>query len=146
MIVLFSCCGPVSRTTRVVRAPAGTGTWTVPPAADQCPLFSDTATWLCARTCRPLVPDGEVTLTVTELEAGDSVHARSSGTGAGPDRPRHPAITATSVRGTPRTMTRRNQNCRCVGRGRALYAPARTGAETLTRASIALFWRQIRTI
>ena len=74
--VLVSGCGPVSRTTRLVRPPAGTGTCTVPPAADQCPPpFSETASRLWARTCRPAVPAGEVTRIVTVFEAGEKTHA-----------------------------------------------------------------------
>ena len=60
--VLVSGCGPVSWTSRVVGAPGGTGTWTVPPAADQCPAgpwpASDSATGLRARSCFPAVPAG----------------------------------------------------------------------------------------
>ncbi len=110
--VLVSCCGPVSWTTRVVRAPGGTGTRTVAPAADQWPAgpppSSDTAIWLRARTCSPAVPAGDVTWIVTVFEAGDSTHPSRSGTGAGPDRPRHPATTATSDRAAMRTIARRN--------------------------------------
>ena len=111
--VLVSCCGPVSWTTRVVRAPAGTGTRTVAPTADQCPAgpspSSDTATRLWARSCFPAVPAGDVTWIVTVFEAGDSTDPSCSGTGAGwPDRPRHPATTATSDRAAMRTIARRN--------------------------------------
>src|ERR1700722_15290938 len=110
--VLVSCCGPVSWTTRVVRAPGGTGTRTVAPAADQCPPgappSSDTAPRLRARICFPAVPAGDVTWIVTVLEAGDSTHPSCSGTGAGRDRPRHPATTATSDRAAMRTTARRN--------------------------------------
>src|SRR6516225_2345609 len=76
--VVVSGCGPVSWTSRLVCPPAGTGTCTVPPAADQrsvCPLrFSDTASRLWARTCRPAVPAWGVTRIVTVLEAGEKAH------------------------------------------------------------------------
>src|SRR5215470_11129737 len=58
--VLVSGCGPVSRTSRLVRPPAGTGTRIVPPLADQRPVCPptrpDTASWLRASTCRPAGP------------------------------------------------------------------------------------------
>src|SRR6185312_7019162 len=54
MTVLVSGCGPVSRTSRLIRPPAGTGTRIVPPPVDQRPVCpptrSDTASWLCAST------------------------------------------------------------------------------------------------
>jgi hypothetical protein len=116
MSVLVSGCGPVSRTSRLVCPPAGTGTCTDPLAADQrsvWPLpFSDTASRLWARICRPAGPAGGVTRIVTVLEAGEKTHATPSGTGAGPERPRQPPITATSDRNATRTTARRNLYCR----------------------------------
>ena len=104
---------PVSWTSRRVRPPADTGTRTVPPAADQRPVpFSDTASRLWARTCRPAVPAWEVTRIVTVFEAGEKTHATLSGTGAGPERPRQPAISATSDSTATRTTARRNLYCR----------------------------------
>ena len=129
MIVLVSCCGPVSWTTRVVRAPAGTGTRIVAPAADQWPAgpapSSDTATRLRASTCSPAVPAGDVTRIVTVFEAGDSTHPSCSGTGAAADRPRHPATTATRDRAAMRTTARRNLYCAADGRAGPPYPPGR---------------------
>ncbi len=74
--VLVSDCGPVSCTSSLVRPPAGTGTCTVPPAADQCPPpFSETASRVWATACRPAGPAWEVTRIVTVSEAGEKTHA-----------------------------------------------------------------------
>jgi hypothetical protein len=114
--VLVSDRGPVSWTSRLVREPAGTGTRAVPPATDQrsvCPLpFSHTASRLWARTWRPAGPAWAVTRIVTVFEAGEKAHATRSGTGAGPERPSQPAITATSDSTATRTTARRNLYCR----------------------------------
>src|SRR5271170_454182 len=118
--VLVSGCGPVTWTSRLVRLPAGTGTCTctcaAPPGADQRPPpFSDTASRLWARTCRPAVPSvpsGGATRIVTVFEAGEKSHATRSGAGADPDRARQPAISATSDSAATRTTARRNRYCR----------------------------------
>jgi hypothetical protein len=120
--ILVSGCGPVSRTSRLVRAPAGTGTCTVPPACDQRPVcpspVSDTASRLRASTCRPAVPAGAVTRIVTVFEAGDNAHATRNGTGAaaGPERPRQPTTSAASDSKTTASTVRRSLNCRVDGR------------------------------
>jgi hypothetical protein len=121
---LVSGCGPVSRTSRVVRPPAGTGTRIVPPPADQRPVCppacSDTASWLCASIRRPVVPAGDVTRIVTVSETGEKAHPRCSGTSAAAGRLRQPATSVTSSTSAStiaRTVTRRNLYCRAVGPG-----------------------------
>src|SRR5580704_411845 len=114
MTVLVSGCGPVSRTRRLVRPPAGTGTCIVAPPADQRPVCSpacsDTASRLCARTRRPVVPAGDVTRIVTVSEAGEKAHPKRSGTSTGPGRLRQPATSvtsSTSASAIATTVTRR---------------------------------------
>src|SRR6476646_1820563 len=120
--VLVSGCGPVSRTSKVVRPPAGTGTRIVPPPADQRPVCppagSDTASWLCASIRRPVVPAGDVTRIVTVSETGEKAHPRCSGTSAASGRLRPPATSVTSSASASTvatTVTRRNLYCRAVG-------------------------------
>src|SRR5690349_19176057 len=122
--VLVSGCGPVSRTSRVVRPPAGTGTRIVPPSADQRPVCPpagcDTASWLCASIRRPVVPAGDVTRIVTVSETGEKTHPRCSGTSAAAGRLRQPATSvtsSTSASSIATTVTRRNLYCRAVGPG-----------------------------
>ena len=124
MSVLVSGCGPLSRTSRLVRPPAGTGTRIVPPPADQRPVCpppcSDTATRLCARTRRPVVPAGDVTRIVTVSETDEKAHPRRSGTSAGLGRLRQPATSVTSSTSASTiavTVTRRNLYRRAVGPG-----------------------------
>src|SRR5215468_4411577 len=112
--VLVSGCGPVSRTSRLVRPPAGTGTRIVPPLADQRPVCPptrpDTASRLRASTCRPAGPAGDVTRIVTVSETGEKTHPRCSGTTAARGRPRQPATrvtTSTSASTIATTVTRR---------------------------------------
>jgi hypothetical protein len=116
--VLVSVCGPVSSTSRLVREPAGTGTRIVPPPADQRPpACSETASRLWVRSCRPAGPAEDVTWIVTVFEAGEKAHPRRSGTGAGSDRPRQLATSATTDSNTTASTARRNRICREVGRG-----------------------------
>ena len=122
--VLVSGCGPVSWTSRLVRPPAATGTWIVPPPADQrpaCPpACSDTASRLCARIRRPVVPAGDVTRIVTMSETGEKTHPKRSGTSAEVGRLRQPATSvtnSTSASTNAATVTRRNLYGRAVGPG-----------------------------
>ena len=118
--VLVSGCGPVSWTSRLVRPPAATGTWIVPPPADQRPACPDTASRLCARIRRPVVPAGDVTRIVTMSETGEKAHPKRSGTSAGVGRLRQPATSvtsSTSASANAATVTRRNLYGRAVGPG-----------------------------
>ena len=75
--VLVSGCGPVRWTSRLVRPPAGTGTWTGPPPAAERSRWSassDTASRLRARTSPVGRPGRGVRRMVTVFEAGEKAH------------------------------------------------------------------------